>query len=307
MNALTTLTRALSRVREEKVVPALFRLGIDRTLNLVGIDIVHGCQLRCVGCPNSLLKPHISFMSPIDFDSVLDNVGAVTIKRLRLFNYGEPLLHPQIADILTRIKKRKSPAIGRVIISTNAQHHDFTALGEMLKVGNLYSLTVSCDGDGTKETYERLRPPAKFDKLVTFLAKARELRDRYSPHTLLLTTTICETDAGKRRWHDILDPLGWAPSFRGWYRIVGSLKAAQAEEETSLLRGCAFMRSKRLFVDADGTVVPCCSHPRAFELGNLISQKYSEILFGNERRMKLRELRRNRQSMPVCRECVLGD
>jgi hypothetical protein len=45
---------------------------------------------------------------------------------------------------------RKAPfELGLLELSTNAQHHDFIALEEALKVGALGRLAVSCDGDGT--------------------------------------------------------------------------------------------------------------------------------------------------------------
>lgn len=33
-----------------------------RFINQLGFDIVHGCQLQCVGCPNSTLKPKIKIL-----------------------------------------------------------------------------------------------------------------------------------------------------------------------------------------------------------------------------------------------------
>ena len=56
-------------------------------------DIVNGCQLRCVGCPNSTLEPKIQRISIDDFDLCMGNIDVERIHTLRLFNYGEPLLH----------------------------------------------------------------------------------------------------------------------------------------------------------------------------------------------------------------------
>jgi radical SAM protein with 4Fe4S-binding SPASM domain len=280
--------------RGETPAPALHRLGID---------IVHGCQLRCVGCPNSTLHPKISFMSPADFDAILDNIDVATIKNLVLFNFGEPLLHTALPDILGRIKKRTSPAIKTVGISTNGQHHDFPMIAEMLKVGVLNIFAVSCDGDGTREEYERLRPPGKYEKLIEFLKKAKEFRDKYSPETSLITSTICETNEGRRRWEDTLIPLGWTPIFRDWYHLPGAVKSQAGDNPVVLRKGCSFMSGKYLFVDSDGTVVPCCVYPKPFELGNLKIQRYSCILMGDERRKKLHELRISKRTMPFCGDC----
>jgi hypothetical protein len=55
-------------------------------LNKLGIDIVHGCQLRCIGCPNSKLRPKIKYMTVDDFDTILKNIDITFLKRLMLFN-----------------------------------------------------------------------------------------------------------------------------------------------------------------------------------------------------------------------------
>ena len=286
--------KVLRRGRGKTLAPILQR---------VGIDIVHGCQLRCVGCPNSMLHPKISFMSPSDFDAVFDNIDVAAIHNLALFNFGEPLLHTALPDIVERIKKRTSPRIRTVGISTNGQHHDFPMIAEVLEVGVLNILAVSCDGDGTKEEYERLRPPGKYEKLIEFLVKVKELSDKHSPEIRLVTSTICETNEGKKRWKETLTPLGWTPLFRNWYHLPGSVRSQAGENPVIHRKGCRFMSGKYLFVDADGTVVPCCVHPRPFELGDLKTQRYSQILRSNERRRKLHELRTSKRSMPFCGDC----
>jgi molybdenum cofactor biosynthesis enzyme MoaA len=101
-----------------------------------GFDIVHGCQLRCVGCPNSVIKPRIQRV-PVDvFAACLANVDVARVRLMRLFNFGEPLLHDDLPGIMEAV--RKAPfELGLLELSTNAQHHDFVALEEALKVGAL--------------------------------------------------------------------------------------------------------------------------------------------------------------------------
>ncbi len=271
-------------------------------LNRLGIDIVHGCQLRCIGCPNSTLRPSIQYMTVDDFDTILRNVDITYLKNLRLFNFGEPLLHPNILDILQKIPKQ-TYRIRTVTLLTNGQHHDFPMLTEVFRTGVVKELGVSCDGDGTKEDYERLRPPGKYEKMIEFLIKAKELRDRHSPDVALFTVTISETPEGRKRWADLLAPLGWTPLFRHWFILPGSLKTQIEQPAIVLDKGCSQLRRRYLYVDFDGTVVPCCFHPRPFVLGNLKEQKYSDILNGQQRKLMLKELDTNKENTAVCRTC----
>jgi radical SAM protein with 4Fe4S-binding SPASM domain len=160
----------------------------------------------------------------------------------------------------------------------------------------------SWDGDGTKEDYERLSPPGRYEKLIEFLIKVKELRDRYSPGTTLVTSTIVETQEGQKRWMDLLVPLGWTPLFRPWYTLPQSMKTQIEQPRIALKKGCQQFRKKYLYFDFDGTVVPCCVYPRPFELGNLKDQKFSEILLIKQRKLMLQELNTNKKNMAVCGE-----
>ena len=64
------------------------------------------------------------------------------------------------------------------------------------------------------------------------------------------------------------------------------------------------LQKNRLFVDYDGTVVPCCIHP-CKSLGNLKTTRCSEILRGEARRKLLHDLRTERSSLPICGKCEI--
>jgi radical SAM protein with 4Fe4S-binding SPASM domain len=270
-------------------------------LNKVDFDLVHGCQLRCVGCPNSTLHTKVSFISKDDFVTCLRQIDVQHIKLFRVFNYGEVLLHPKLPELVRQLPQQ-AYTIDRVEICTNAQHHDWPKFEEVLKTGVITNLVVSCDGDGTPEEYERLRPPAKWERLIEFLIKARELRDQCAPQIELLTRNICVTEEGRQRWHEVVTPLGWTPSFRGWF----PLPEASMDWSVKVPKGACkpmYTARKHLYVDTDGAVVPCCFHPRAFVLGNLHQQTFRQIMTGMRYKMMLLRMEFARRSMVVCGKC----
>lgn len=269
----------------------------------MGFDIVHGCQLRCIGCPNSVLKPKIRHITLSDFQTCMENIDVGRVQLLRLFNFGEPLLHPKLPEIVGSIRDFGFE-VDTVEISTNAQQCNFDHLTEIIKGRTLDRLVASCDGDGTPEEYERLRTPSKWDKFVHFLQKASALRDQHNPELVLMTRSICTTEEGKARWRRLLEPLGWTPEFRGW------LELPEAVRTLSKLAGarnglCKYMSDKHYtcYFDEDGTVVPCCIHPRAFTLGNLKTEKLSSLLTSSRRSEMQAILRSNRASLPICAKC----
>ena len=288
------------------------------SLFIFHVDIVHGCQLQCVGCPNSTIMDKVKRMDVSDFSTILGNVDVEQIHTLRLYNFGEPLLHRNLDKIVAEIPKQKWKA-SIVEISTNGQKVYWDNFEEMLKLQIVNKIAVSCDGDGSAEKYEALRPPAKMDKLMYFLNKTRELRDKWSPATQLVTRTIIETEQDKENWRQLLQPLGWEPEFRQWM-ILPEAVANPSHRTPEKVNGiCVFLAKpdeftgktwhgdiNLLYVDYDGTFVPCCYHPRAGVFGNLLHQKYSEVLAGEKRAAFMAKMAKDRKSMKVCSQCELG-
>ncbi|MDX1734147.1 MAG: radical SAM protein, partial [Halioglobus sp.] len=185
------------------------------SLHTFQMDIVHGCQLRCVGCPNSTIMDKVQRIDPEHFRACLANVDVSFVKHFRLFNFGEPLLHHNLAEIFAIIAEQPwTPE--ETEISTNAQWCDWDDLEQALAMGVLDRLVVSCDGDGTPEAYERLRPPSKWDKLLEFLERAADIQQRVAPDLNLITRTIVEDEDAMRRWDDVLLSRGWTPEYRDW-------------------------------------------------------------------------------------------
>ena len=287
-------------------------------LYAVHFDIVHGCQLRCVGCPNSTLEPKIQRIPVDDFALCLGNIDVERIHTLRLVNYGEPRLHRRRASIVAQIP-RQSWKASIVEISTNAQWVDWHEFEEMLKLEVVTKLCVSCDGDGTPEQYEELRPPSKWEKLIEFLERTVQLRDRWAPNMQLLTKTVVRTQQDMHRWESVLRPLGWTPEFRRWMALPQAAQNLTGRAVVTPKGHCMFLSEPQeftahpwfgeinlLYVDADGTVVPCCMHPQAANLGNLKTQKYSEIRHGEARRKFKSELQTHRATMSICGTCDVG-
>ena len=185
------------------------------SIYLAHLDIVHGCQLRCVGCPNSTLLPKVSQIAEADFATILGNIDVDRIHLLRLFNFGEPLLHRNLSKLLPHLRTQRWTA-EQVELSTNAQKVYWDDFEAAIATGVLTRIIVSCDGDGTPADYERLRPPSKWSKLEEFLERTKALCDRLAPHVELMTMTVCEDAASRERWSTFLRPRGFTPRFRRW-------------------------------------------------------------------------------------------
>ncbi len=278
-----------------------------RFIGQLHFDIVGGCQLRCVGCPNSTINPRVTPISIDDFILCLKNLDIDIVRNFRLFNYGEPLLHPDLPGIGRAIEEYAPFKIRRLEISTNAQNVDWPLFEEFLRQGRLKRLAVSCDGDGTPESYERLRPPARWTRLVDFLNRAARIRDRHCPDLEIITRTIINDPRDKERWLGLLSPLGITPDFRTWKYLPGAGANMTGREITPGKGVCFFVAEpQRLFVNHKGHVIPCCAHPGAGYFGDLKTDLYSRIFAREPRKDFIREMENKRAGMKICGSCEYG-
>lgn len=273
-------------------------------LQKLGFDVVHGCQLRCVGCPNSTLKPTVWPISIQDFTAILNNIDVESVDLFRLFNFGEPLFNDKLGEILEAIQQWNAK-VNIVEISTNGQYHNFESIFAALKTGRLDRLAVSCDGDGTPEQYEKLRPPGKFNKLIEFLQTVSQFVNANNIQTRLITRTICTDKESQKRWRALLEPMGWAPEFRDWQLLPESQLSQDGSFSDSFIPGsgvCSFLRRDTLYLDATGEVVTCCVHPTVAVLGNLKEEKFSSI-YSSRRKDFASYLSESRKDHPICSQC----
>lgn len=120
-------------------------------------ELVNGCNLRCPVCPTGRREVSRSarFMPPALFERVFDDVGRYLLTA-SLWGWGEPLLHPQLSEILA--VARRHPVT--TLLSTNGQRLADTGVQDALRHAPPDHLIVALDGL-TDETNARFRAGAR--------------------------------------------------------------------------------------------------------------------------------------------------
>ena len=118
---------ALDRIRPRSyLAPEVFDPGQGVTLlrhapresasYVYAIDVVGTCNLRCPTCPvgNFAAADRPKGFMPLDlFERILDKIVAERVAdrpEIWLFNWGEPLLHPQLPALVAAVRSRGLPA-----------------------------------------------------------------------------------------------------------------------------------------------------------------------------------------------------
>jgi len=183
---------------------ATYRLGRERGPifpDRVYVESTNHCNLKCIMCPTGLgvLERPKGYMDMGLYRAIVDEIGPYTGSAV-LHSWGEPLMHPGLFEM---IRYGKAAGI-RMETSTNITLLNEKRAREVLESG-LDVLYLAMDGV-TKETYERVRVNAKWDKvcrnLETFLALKRELGagTKVVMQIIAMQETATEVRAFVERW-----------------------------------------------------------------------------------------------------------
>lgn len=124
-------------------------------ISVVNIEPTNLCNLHCIHCGDDKVRP-IGFMTPELCDKLASQCKG---KEIRLFMSGEPLLHPEIDDLIKIARKYSD----KIVIHTNATTLT-GGMSERLIEAGLTTLSISFDGL-TKQEYESVRFGANFEQV----------------------------------------------------------------------------------------------------------------------------------------------
>jgi radical SAM protein with 4Fe4S-binding SPASM domain len=87
------LSRLVYRFKKRRIYPLSLQ-----------IEPTNACNLDCICCGRSRMSRSIGFMNINLFKKIIDNAANIGTKNIFLYLHGEPLLHPNIVDMIRYIK-----------------------------------------------------------------------------------------------------------------------------------------------------------------------------------------------------------
>ena len=266
------------------------------------IEITNICNLRCSFCPGTGREGR--FMTAEEFRVLAEKLRG-RVSYLSLHVKGEPLLHPQLEELLS-IGAEKG---FRICLTTNG-----TLLGKtadmLLSASALHKVSVSlhsAEGNGVEE-------------LTDYLSTAWDFAVRAVQAGIICALRLWNIGGEEARNGEILsflaDKLGTYPldlpqPRQGSWKLGERLYLEQAEKfdwpdleapETGT-RFCLGLREQAAGL-CDGTVVPCClDHEGDVPLGNLLERDLEDILDTPRARALERGFSEGKPSEELCRRC----
>lgn len=276
-----------------------------RQLKKAYLEITNVCNLNCSFCPGT--RRQAGFIAPRDFKFYGKKLRPHT-EYLYLHLMGEPLLHPQLAELLALAEELRF----RVMITTNGTLlEDCGALLYNSPAVEKVSVSVhSFEGnEGCGELERYLNICIRFAQKAAEAGKRCVLRlwnldgtDTLGANYLNGTILAVLEQAFPKPWKEGRRGTTLAPNiFLEWGERFDWPDLTAAEEDRPSF--CYGLRDQ-VGVLWDGTVVPCCmDHEGDIALGSLREQTLEEILDSPRAQAIYDGFSQGRAREALCRRC----
>jgi MoaA/NifB/PqqE/SkfB family radical SAM enzyme len=146
----------------------LFQLKPRKPYKLLQVESSLECNLECVMCPWTELRPEAARMSWDTFTRIAEYFPLA--QGVDLSGGGEPTTHPRLADMV-RVAKEAGCEVG---FSTNGTLLDPGLAETLVSLGQDW-ICFSVDA-ATAETYERIRQGAEFEAVMRNIEALRDMK-----------------------------------------------------------------------------------------------------------------------------------
>jgi len=168
---------------------------------IMQLEPTNVCNAKCTFCRRDEQGDSRGFMDFELFKQIIDATPFIT--QVHTQGYGEPLLHPRIADMVEYARK----AGKRVIFYTNGSSLSNELAMDLLEAG-LSQIRFSIDAIDAEE-YEKQRPPLKFNRVLENIEMFQEYRDigGYKTSTMVRMIKGGDIEAKRKFWEERVDSV----------------------------------------------------------------------------------------------------
>ena len=279
---------------------------------IVYIEPTNACNCNCIICPRTNMTRRVGMMQMGLFRGIIDQLAAAGGADVRLFNFGEPLLHPQ----LPRMVRYCRDARLNVRFQTNGILLTDEMSAALLDAGLTY-LGVSVNAL-TPEEYGVMRPGFAFDdvrdKVRRFkraaMARGQDVHVHVNAHIVAEDRESRRDDIVRfaHEWGDSADSLSVSgiSAYDGIEYPVPSSRAATGAASCKPDEAVVCREPfDRLVIKWDGRATPCCAdYDAVCVVGDLRTDSLLDV-WNSSAMADLRRTVAERRygESPLCRTC----
>lgn len=279
-----------------RVGGGVFDLARHAFPSVVRIETTNACNACCTICPHRNSQRRITRMDDALYARLIDECASFGCREVHLHNFGEPLMDKQIED---RVSYAKRQGIKKVKFFSNGSLLNCDRAKGLIEAG-LDEIKISIDG-ATKEEFERIRVPLKFETVVQNIFDLVAMRNT-SRSPLKIHITCCSTSdkqATMQPLKDIVDGFSFS-RIHNWGGDEQSNDCGRPRKPCSRLW-------KNLTVLAGGDVSLCClDYDGRYLLGRVDENTSIREIWNNPAYCRVRRLHKEgrQDQIPLCANCT---
>ncbi len=283
---------------------------------LVQVFPVYACNFKCNYCIHSIDRNKRGFVASqtlMDFELYKKCIDDLTkfpekIKMLRFAATGEPLLHPQLPEMIDYAKERAVADSVEIVTNGSLLTPD---LSYRLISAGLDWLRVSVEGV-TEERYKEVCGVAvNMSEFITNLDYFYQHRNCTKVYIKIIDIEL--SDSEKKHFYSLFGNICDSIAIEHLTPAVSEIDYSQltSRDLVTTQSGNPVFKAEvcpqpfyMLQINPDGNVVPCCSMETATIIGNYVDQSLREIWEG-QAMSRFRRLLLNGQKSrnSVCAKC----
>ena len=269
---------------------------------LVDIELASVCNLRCPMCYTiteefkKLINPKL--MDWELYQKIVDEIGG-KVPAIRLSLRGEATLHPKFVECIRYAKER---GIKEVSTLTHGGNLTPEYIEKIIDAG-IDWITISVDGVG--ETYESIRKPIKFNRLLDNIKSMNRFKEERGLHRPVIKVQGIwpAIKENPKMYYDTFEPLTDLVAFNPLIDYLNK------DIEIDYLDNFTCPQQyQRLVIGADGLVMKCSNDEENREVIGDANKETVHQLWHGEKMQAVRKMLsqpRGFKQSAVCQKCYL--
>lgn len=247
----------------------------------IDIEPTNACNLKCPMCPRTTLinqgsKFDIGMMKLETYKKIIDQAVEIGVYSIKLNWLGEPLVHPNIVEMVLYAKKR---GIIDVMFNTNGVLLDEGMARNLINSG-LDKIFFSFDSP-YKEKYEEIRIGAKYEEVLHNIKTIVKLRNEMNAKSPITRVSMVYKEEDKEEYNDFVNLFQDIVDAVAYVEYRNPSDDEIPKEEYNLNFSCSQLW-QRMFINWNGDVIPCCVDSKLdMKMGNIHESSISEIWNNN--------------------------
>ena len=268
------------------------------------IEPTNHCDVSCICCSRDRMSRKKGYMEFKLFQKIIDDAAQNNMKRIHLYLHGEPLLHPEVIEMIRYIKTRRMG----FQMATNGMRLDKANANTLLRTGVDSSdhILFSILGH-SREVHELIMKGVRHDWVMKNISDFLELRKSLGINGPVIETVMYVMSENEKEeakflkyWRNVVDHVrrvGPISQQFAKYKRGDDLLSPRTKTCKNLL--------ERMTIYWNGDVTLCAADlDGAHVLGNLMEKSIKEIWNGKDLiNIKKLHKEKNFQSLQLCSNC----